>query len=113
MSAVALGAIPSAGLAEPIKLVCEWQLSSPKYAVEFAVDLSKAEAIRSDTGAKYQVLKANADAFWLMSKNANYLNTIIEVIARSQVGGNWTETWLWADGTTSPVAGGYCVEGKR
>lgn len=96
--------------AQTLNFDCKWHESSPPYSTEFQVDLNAGTASRSDSDTQYKVLSSSDEAVWLI-QNANSDRMIaVATISRSEVGGTWTDTQLFADGNTSPISGGSCVE---
>ena len=92
---------------------CEWKESSPPYSTEFQVDVDAGTASRSDSDTQYQLLSFTREAVWLIQKATSDRMIAVATISRSEIGGTWTDTQLFADGNTSPISGGYCVERSK
>lgn len=105
---------PTYALAEELIFTCEWRVTNDSnYITEFSLDTTTLFVSRSDSGSEYSVIKLTEDALWLSVDTGNSLVQIVQTIERSPVGGTWTDTWMWADGSANPTKGGYCVESTK
>ena len=108
--AVSTFVFANSAAANALEIVCEWQITDPKYQVVFEIDQESGEISRSDSERIDQLLKITDQGIWMASKSENAHVLAVQTIERSSKGGNWSDVWLMADGQANEVTGGYCVE---
>lgn len=106
--------IASARNLEILSFDCQWNHQEINATVvTITVDPKTMTAYRSDSNATYEVAQLNDLGVWLKLERlvpSIERSIVVQTISRSAVGGKWTDTFLYADGTVSTVVGGYCVE---
>lgn len=80
------------------------------YVSSIVVDLDKGVATRTDGGAGYDVLLATSEGIWLKVGDGVGYGLAVQTIGRGEVADNWADTLMSADGKTTVVVGGDCVE---